>query len=195
MFYNRYRYYLPREGRYVTQDPIGFAGGVNKYAYVGGNPLSYTDPLGLNTEVVYWHGVGVGESQCGHISTNINGQNFSWGPPGQWDTKYPRASDFNARQQTFRDGNGVILNLTPAQEKALAACMSGTGGKYSVTSNNCGTSVQDCLKKVGVQFDQALRPSSIFDNLSGSPSAVGSTFYPGPPRDGGPLKNPFVWGF
>jgi hypothetical protein len=73
--------------------------------------------------------------------------------------------------------------------------MSGTGGKYSITSNNCGTSVQDCLKKVGVQFEKALRPKAIFDSLSRSPSAAGSTFYPGLPRDGEPLDNPFLWGF
>lgn len=42
------RDYDPTIGRWTTKDPIGFAGGdTNLYAYVGGNPMSYSDPRGL----------------------------------------------------------------------------------------------------------------------------------------------------
>jgi hypothetical protein len=34
-------------GSYTQEDPIGFAGGVNLYAYAGSNPVSYSDPYGL----------------------------------------------------------------------------------------------------------------------------------------------------
>ncbi|MBI4870482.1 MAG: RHS repeat-associated core domain-containing protein [Candidatus Riflebacteria bacterium] len=34
-------------GVFLSPDPIGFAGGMNRYGYVGGNPLRYTDPRGL----------------------------------------------------------------------------------------------------------------------------------------------------
>lgn len=44
--YNRYRYYDPQKGRYITQDPIGLDGGWNLYNYPL-NPVVDTDPLGL----------------------------------------------------------------------------------------------------------------------------------------------------
>ena len=45
MFY-RARYYNPAWGRFVSEDPIGVAGGVNLYAYVQGQPTRWVDPQG-----------------------------------------------------------------------------------------------------------------------------------------------------
>ncbi len=39
LFYNYFRYYDPKTGRYVTSDPIGLEGGLNTFGYVGGSPL------------------------------------------------------------------------------------------------------------------------------------------------------------
>ena len=47
LHYNRFRYYDPEIGRFVSQDPIGLKGGENLYAYVN-NPNQWVDILGLS---------------------------------------------------------------------------------------------------------------------------------------------------
>ena len=47
LYYYRSRWYDPEVGRFISEDPIGFAGGdINLYGYVANNPLSFTDPSG-----------------------------------------------------------------------------------------------------------------------------------------------------
>ena len=48
LHYNRFRYYDPDVGRFVSQDPIGLWGGSNLFAYAV-NPTGWIDPLGLDT--------------------------------------------------------------------------------------------------------------------------------------------------
>jgi hypothetical protein len=43
----RARWYDPQTGRFVSEDPIGLAGGINPYAYAANSPVNFTDPFGL----------------------------------------------------------------------------------------------------------------------------------------------------
>jgi RHS repeat-associated protein len=46
LYYNRFRYYSPEEGLYISQDPIGLAGGRRLYGYVH-DTCCWVDPNGL----------------------------------------------------------------------------------------------------------------------------------------------------
>jgi len=46
LFYYRARWYDPQQGRFVSEDPIGLAGGINLFAYVENSPLLFSDPSG-----------------------------------------------------------------------------------------------------------------------------------------------------
>ena len=48
LYYYRNRWYDPEIGLFISEDPIGFAGGdTNLYGYVGNNPHGYIDPFGF----------------------------------------------------------------------------------------------------------------------------------------------------
>jgi RHS repeat-associated protein len=47
LYYNRARYYSPALQRFISEDPIGLAGGDNLYAYVSNDPADFSDPSGL----------------------------------------------------------------------------------------------------------------------------------------------------
>src|SRR6266568_7398714 len=47
LYYYRARYYDPVLKQFLSEDPIGLAGGINARAFVDGDPINNSDPLGL----------------------------------------------------------------------------------------------------------------------------------------------------
>jgi len=43
-----HRFYDPQQGRFLTRDPLGYAGGINLYSYTANNPVNGMDPDGLD---------------------------------------------------------------------------------------------------------------------------------------------------
>lgn len=54
LYYFRARYYHPRLGRFLGEDPLGFTASLNLYAFARNNPVNLTDPSGLQTGRGFW---------------------------------------------------------------------------------------------------------------------------------------------
>jgi len=46
LYYYRARYYDQVSGRFLSEDPVRYSGGINFYAYAKNNPISFNDPYG-----------------------------------------------------------------------------------------------------------------------------------------------------
>jgi RHS repeat-associated protein len=87
--YLQQRYYDPAVGRFISPDPIGFAGGQNLYRYAEYDPVSAVDPSGLDVYVITWGG-GLSDAGVGsHAAIAVD-----W--PG---SDRPKAFDFGPGAQ------------------------------------------------------------------------------------------------
>lgn len=77
LMHYRSRWYDPQQGRFMSEDPIGFEGGLNLYGYVGNSPMMYTDPSGQLAFLPILIGAGM-SVVVGFTLSTVFGQCYGW---------------------------------------------------------------------------------------------------------------------
>ena len=156
LYDNRTRFYDPTVGRFTSEDPIGFKGGTNFYAYVFNNPISATDPSGEVTQLAL--GGPVWDNPWGHVALIIDGEVFSYGTNYTGGLAGVRdwgrnAADYLSAQADLRETDLLTLGISADQEAKLLDLLKNNNPysqAYDLLAHSCVRALLDPLRSAGI---------------------------------------------
>ncbi len=96
LYYDRARYYDASVGRFISEDPIGFQGGIDFYAYTLNNPVNWIDPFGLEVQECRrpLNGMPFNSHLPPHtfVYSTQKGTGYGLGPKNNWDAAWAAES-------------------------------------------------------------------------------------------------------
>ncbi|CAM9913636.1 unnamed protein product, partial [Chrysoparadoxa australica] len=138
--YAQARYYDPAIGRFLSNDPVGFASGgpgyFNRYAYTFNDPVNYTDPTGeFGVKGAIIGGIIGGLGNAGAYALTA-GDSFTWGGLAA-----------NA-------GEGAVVGATIGSGAGLVTSIA-TGAGANVVERMVTTASQDIANVVNGSYEDA----------------------------------------
>ena len=163
----RARYYDPIRSRFVSEDPIGFAGGDNFYRYASSNPLRFVDPRGLD---IWLEGPSQNEPSF-HQSVNVGN------PNGAYQSYSYGMNGYGLQGEVYRDTSlgGLIeayKRTTSEQDAEFQKRMDelvGQTGTYGWDDICRSWSQRQFRNAPGTQMTPPTRPTAPLRNVSPFP--------------------------
>ena len=151
LYYNRFRYYSPEEGMYISQDPIGLLGGNNLYGYVSDTNY-WVDTFGLDK-----------------IPNKVNGDAREAIALEHLKKQHPNATILKERY--IRDASGKSVRDAFESRRRLDFVVIEDGkekGVYEVTSPTADKTAQDLKEerirnKGGTRIKEPGRKGALYD--------------------------------
>ncbi|HDT0319264.1 TPA: RHS repeat protein, partial [Citrobacter amalonaticus] len=163
LYYNRHRYYDPAQGRYITQDPIGLAGGWNLYQYPL-DPIQIIDPLGLSG----WDGLGNWLSQPGMKEAYNHAAGEAEGPIAKPISEW-EFSEWNVVKGSNHLGTNYINVYAMCKDqfdntKSVAAKVFQTG-LFPLNEIEAGKGIPDPSENIGSKSAPVNTAADCIENL------------------------------
>ncbi|HBB89106.1 MAG TPA: hypothetical protein DC047_15985 [Blastocatellia bacterium] len=175
LYYYRARFYDPHIGRFISEDPIRFHGGINWYDYGANDPINSIDPLGW-AKFFFWQAHGA--SKFGHVSLLLDdGTYISYWPGCRFPKDaLPYLNDCPARAADYdKDVAGeagmkpLKIQIDDLDEAAIKRWWNdGKGHGDFGDLNNCSDIVSEALRVGGLPVRRttlATTPSDVKEEI------------------------------